>query len=136
MKGGGKLKGRFIITRNLYGEYTFELRAGNGEAIAISQTFPTAESCENIIDSIKRNAKAAVEDRTVYKWKAIPYPKFEVYKDMTGEFHFRLKSANGEIIAVSESYTTKSSCLKGIRSIGKNAPEGEIVIRNEIESGD
>ncbi len=130
------MNGRFIISRTPYEEYTFELRAGNGEAIAISQTFPTVESCENIIDSIKRNAKAPVEDRTQYKWKAIPYPKYEVYKDTTGEFHFRLKSASGEIIAVSESYTTKSSCLKGIRSIGKNAPDGKIIIRNNFESGD
>lgn len=130
------MNGRFIISRTPYEEYTFVLRAGNGEAIAISQTFPTVESCENIIDSIKRNAKAPVEDRTLYKWKAIPYPKYEVYKDMTGEFHFRLKSASGEIIAVSESYTTKSSCLKGIRSIGKNAPDGKIIIRNNFESGD
>lgn len=130
------MKGRFVITRNPYDEYTFELRAGNGESIAISQTFPTVESCEFIIDSIKRNAKSPIEDRTLNKWKAIPYPKYEVYKDMTGEFHFRLKSISGEVIAVSESYTTKSSCLKGIRSIGKNAPDGEIIIRNEIESGD
>ena len=123
------MTGRFIITRTPSQEYTFELRAGNGESIAISQTFPNVESCENIIDSIKRNAKSPVEDRTVEKWKAVPYPKYEVYKNLSGEFYFRLKSASGEIICISESYTTKSSCLKGIRSIGKNAPGGETVIR-------
>ncbi|MGN1118408.1 MAG: YegP family protein, partial [Acutalibacteraceae bacterium] len=54
--------GRFIITKLPSGDYTFELKAGNGESIAISQTFPTVESCENIIDSIRRNAKAQIED--------------------------------------------------------------------------
>lgn len=121
--------GRFIISKLPSGDYTFELRAGNGESIAISQTFPTVESCENIIDSIRRNAKSKVEDRTLSKWKAVPYPKYEIYKDISGEFFFRLKSSNGEVIATSESYTTKGACVKGIKSIGKNAPECEILIR-------
>lgn len=122
--------GRFIIKKLSSGDYSFELRAGNGESIAqITQTFPTVESCENIIDSIRRNAAAGIEDMTLQKKKAIPYPKFEIYKDNTGEFFFRLKSITGEIIATSESYTTKSACIKGIRSIGKNAPDCETVIR-------
>lgn len=53
--------------------------------------------------------------------------KFEVYKDAKGEFRFRLKAANGEVIAVGESYTTKQACLNGIESIKKNAPAAEIV---------
>ena len=47
--------------------------------------------------------------------------KFEVYKDKAGEFRFRLKAGNGEIIAISEGYTTKASCLKGIESVKANA---------------
>ncbi|MCB9617615.1 MAG: YegP family protein [Sandaracinus sp.] len=47
--------------------------------------------------------------------------KFEVYKDKAGEFRFRLKAGNGEIIANSEGYTTKASCLKGIESVKANA---------------
>ncbi|MCB9603884.1 MAG: YegP family protein [Sandaracinus sp.] len=47
--------------------------------------------------------------------------KFEVYKDKAGEFRFRLKAGNGEIIASSEGYTTKASCLKGIESVKANA---------------
>ncbi|MBU7026706.1 MAG: YegP family protein [Theionarchaea archaeon] len=54
-------------------------------------------------------------------------PKFEVYKDAAGEFRFRLKAPNGEIIAVSEGYTTKANCLNGIESVIKNAPKAEIV---------
>lgn len=121
--------GRFIISMLPSGEYSFELRAGNGVAIAISQTFATIEGCENIIDSIRRNAHAKIEDRTVSRWKAVPYPKFEIYKDISGEYFFRLKSSDGEIIATSESYTSKAACIKGIKSIGKNAPECEISYR-------
>jgi uncharacterized protein YegP (UPF0339 family) len=53
--------------------------------------------------------------------------RFEVYKDNKGEYRFRLKAANNEVIAVSEGYTSKSSCLNGIESVKKNAPEAEIV---------
>jgi len=53
--------------------------------------------------------------------------KFTVYKDKAGKFRFNLKAANGEIIAVGESYPDKKSCLKGIASIQKNAPEAKIV---------
>jgi len=57
--------------------------------------------------------------------------KFEVYKDSKGEYRFRLKAANGEIIATSEGYTAKSGCMNGIESVKQNAPTAEIV---EIDS--
>ena len=53
--------------------------------------------------------------------------KFTIYKDKRGEFRFNLKAANGEIIAVGESYPDKKSVLKGIASIQKNAPIAQIV---------
>ncbi len=57
--------------------------------------------------------------------------KFEVYKDAKGEFRFRLKAANGEVIAVGEGYSSKTACLNGIESVKKNAPNAEVV---EVES--
>ncbi|KYK31684.1 MAG: hypothetical protein AYK19_16575 [Theionarchaea archaeon DG-70-1] len=54
-------------------------------------------------------------------------PKFEIFKDAAGEFRFRLKAPTGEIIAVSEGYTTKASCLRGIEDVKKNASIAEIV---------
>ena len=53
--------------------------------------------------------------------------KFTVYKDKANQFRFNLKAANGEIIAVGESYPDKKSVLKGIASIVKNAPVAKIV---------
>jgi len=51
----------------------------------------------------------------------VKYPKFEVYRDPKDKFRFRLKAPNGEIIASSQAYTSKASCLKGIDSIKRNA---------------
>jgi uncharacterized protein len=56
--------------------------------------------------------------------------KFEIYKDKAGEFRFRLKAGNGEVIAVSEGYKSEQGARDGIESVKKNAPEAKIV---EIE---
>ena len=53
--------------------------------------------------------------------------KFEVYTDKKGEFRFRLKAANGEVIAVGEGYSTKAACMNGIESVKKNAPVAPVV---------
>ena len=42
---------------------------------------------------------------------------FEIYTD---------KARNGEIIASSEGYKSKASCLNGIESVKKNAPDADI----------
>lgn len=47
--------------------------------------------------------------------------KFEVYKDSSGGFRFRLKAGNGEVIATGESYSSKAAAVKGIESVKTNA---------------
>ena len=42
-------------------------------------------------------------------------------KETSKGFVFHLVAGNGEIIGISESYTTKSGCLKGVESVRKNA---------------
>ncbi len=53
--------------------------------------------------------------------------KFEVYKDKKGEFRFRLKASNGQVIAIGEGYSTKKACLNGIDSIKKNAANAKVI---------
>jgi uncharacterized protein YegP (UPF0339 family) len=54
-------------------------------------------------------------------------PKFEWFTDKAKKFRFRLKAANGEIIATGEAYESKQACLDGIESVKKNAPIAKIV---------
>ena len=51
----------------------------------------------------------------------------EIAKDKAGKYRFRLKSGNGEIIAVSEAYETKASAKIGIESVKKSAPDAQVV---------
>ena len=118
--------GKFVVKETKTG-IKFDLKAGNGQVIATSEVYNSDAACKNGIESVKKNAPIApVEDQTVDGFAAEKCPKFEVYKDKAGEFRFRLKAKNGEIIAVSEGYTTKPSCENGIASVKKNAPDAEV----------
>ncbi|MBO5236094.1 MAG: YegP family protein [Spirochaetaceae bacterium] len=76
---------------------------------------------------MKNAAVAKVEDQTVENYDSVTNPKFEIYKDKGGEFRFRLKSRNGENIAASEGYVSKTSCKNGIESVRKNSQDATIV---------
>ena len=106
----------------------FNLKANNGEIIATSEIYNSKTACLNGVESVRKNAPIApIEDQTAEGFTVEKNPKFEVYVDKAGEYRFRLKARNGEIIAVGEGYKAKASCLNGIESIKKNAPDAEIV---------
>ena len=119
--------GKFVIKATNTG-VKFDLKAGNGEVIATSEVYNTEASCRKGIASVQKNAPiAAVENQTVEGFAKEKHPKFEVYNDKAGEFRFRLKATNGQVIAVSEGYTALKSCLNGIESVKKNAADSEII---------
>lgn len=119
--------GKFVVKETKTG-IKFDLKAGNGEVIATSEVYSSKSTCMNGIESVKKNAVAAnVEDQTTEGFATEKNPKFEVYADKAGEFRFRLKAANGQIIATSEGYKSKSGCMNGIESVKKNAPDAEVV---------
>lgn len=118
--------GKFVFKTTKTG-YMFNLKATNGEVIATSEIYTTEKACLNGIESVKVNSVGAVEDQTVENFEVLKHPKFEVYMDKAGGYRFRLKAKNGQIIAVSEGYKAKSSCLNGVESVKKNAPDAPIV---------
>ena len=120
--------GKFVITTTRSGEFTFNLKATNGQVIlSASESYSSEEGVKGGIESVQKNALAHVEDQTVENFKTLTHPKYEVYQDKAGEFRFRLKAKNGQNIGKSEGYKTKASCLNGIESVGKNAPEAEVI---------
>jgi uncharacterized protein YegP (UPF0339 family) len=118
--------GKFVVRTTATG-VKFDLKAGNGEVIATSEVYTTEAACLNGINSVKTNCVGEVEDQTVEGFEKVKHPKFEVFTDKAGEFRFNLKAKNGEIIASSEGYKTKASCLNGVESVKKNAPDAEVV---------
>ncbi len=86
------------------------------ESVPVAEEVPSVEkapestlTAEEIWGPLAATAKATVA-------------VFEILLDSANRFRFHLKANNGQIIAVSQSYGTKESALKGISSIKKNAP--------------
>ena len=121
--------GYFVFKKTNSG-VKFDLVAGNHEVIATSEVYKSEASCKKGIASVRRNAPVAnVEDKTEEPVVTARCPKFEIYTDKAGEDRFRLKATNGQIIAVSEGYVAKTSCLNGIESVRKNAESADIKVK-------
>ena len=118
--------GKFVLSEAKNG-FKFNLVAGNGEVIATSQVYKSKVTAKKGIATVMANAPVAnIENQTEKGYATVTNPKFEVYKDKKGEFRFRLKAKNGQIIATGEGYTKLDGCLKGVASVQKNAKDGKI----------
>ena len=123
--------GQYKVKKTSNEGYAFTLVANNHEVIGVSQTYKSMTSLKNGIESVKKNADAEIEDQTLQNFEETKCPKWEIFSDKAGDYRFRLKAANGEIIlAASEGYTAKSSAKNGIDSVRRNK-DSEIVETDE-----
>ena len=54
--------GKFVISKAKNGEYTFNLKAGNGEIIlSASETYSSLDSCKAGVESVRKNSTWEVE---------------------------------------------------------------------------
>lgn len=79
--------------------------------------------CEaRAVDNFSRPLSSALAERTSYLMT------FYIYKDARGEYRWRLRAANQQIIADSgEGYTWKSDCRKGIDLVKTYAAGASVV---------
>ena len=67
--------------------------------------------------------------------------KIEIYEDTAGEWRWRLKAANGKIVATGgEGFVTKSNCRESVENIASTLEEmweaGEAVEVEELEDAE
>lgn len=48
-------------------------------------------------------------------------PRFELFQDNQGEWRFRLRASNGEIICQSQGYSSKQAAKGGIEAVARCA---------------
>ena len=120
--------GKFEIKQAKDGRYFFCLYASNRSVIAFSQIYSAANSAVNGIKSVMTNASGAnVEDTTLKNPVSVPFPKWEIYIDKSGQYRFRLYATNGQCVCHSaHGYTTRATCKGGIDSIIRFAGESNI----------
>ena len=117
---------RFVI-RKVNTGIKFDLYAGNGQDIVSSEVYSSRAAVLRGIESVRKNASSAhFADLTAPEQASLPNPKFELYRDRSGQFRFRLRSRNGKIIAVSDGYSTKAAAVSGLESVRKNAAEAAL----------
>jgi uncharacterized protein YegP (UPF0339 family) len=62
--------------------------------------------------------------------------KFQIYQDRKGEYRWRLRARNGEIIADSnEGYSRKASCKHGIDLVKQQAASATVEDQTESQAG-
>jgi hypothetical protein len=105
--------GKFVISTRKNDEFQFVLKAGNGQVILASEGYKTRASCDNGIESVKKNA---ADDA-----------RFDKLVSKNGKWYFNLKASNGQIIGTSEMYESLAARDNGIESVIKNAPDANIV---------
>jgi uncharacterized protein YegP (UPF0339 family) len=104
--------GKFVITKRTNGEFQFNLKAGNGQVILSSQGYATKASCENGIESVRKNS---ADDA-----------RFDRKTSTNGKDYFNLTATNGQIIGSSELYESLAARENGIESVKKNAPDAGV----------
>lgn len=104
---------KFEIYTDKKGEFRFRLKAGNGQSILVSEGYKTKNSCNNGIESVRKNSQ---DDS-----------KFEKLESKSGKPYFNLKATNGQVIGNSEMYESIVSMSNGIKSVKKNALKAVVV---------
>ncbi len=119
--------GKFVV-RNTSTGIKFDLKASNGEPISTSEVYKSEKSCRAGIESVRKNAPiAGIEDTSEEGYEKVKHPKFQIYLDKSGQYRFRLRATNGQIIAsCGEPYSSKKAALGGIDSVKRNAPDAPI----------
>lgn len=85
--------------------------------------YSSEASCHKGIESVKGNAPIA---HLQMPGEEAVNPRFMVYHDKADKPRFYLTAKNGQKIAASQAYHSMESCLNGVESVRKNAPDAEV----------
>jgi uncharacterized protein YegP (UPF0339 family) len=100
----------------------FVLKAANGETIGRSETYSSLAAKDNGIQAVKTAVTTKPAIQQIDLTENGVDGAFELFVDVKGEYRFRLRSPNGQIVLASEGYKQKAGALNGIASVRENAP--------------
>jgi uncharacterized protein YegP (UPF0339 family) len=98
----------FEVYADAAGEYRWRLKAANGQIVASSgESFASKSNAGRAAENFKADAKA---------WA------YEVYADAAGEYRWRARAGNGQLVASSgESFDSKSNAQRAADNVRDNA---------------
>jgi uncharacterized protein YegP (UPF0339 family)/outer membrane murein-binding lipoprotein Lpp len=98
--------GKFVINVAKDGQHYFNLKDVNSQTILKSEMYTTRASCNNGIESVRKNC----EDEKRYEYN----------ESSDNRFYFNLKAVNGQIIGTSQMYDSKEEMDSAIQSVIMN----------------
>jgi uncharacterized protein YegP (UPF0339 family) len=110
----------FEVYEDKAGEFRWRLTSGNDIVADSGEGYASRDGAEEAVERVSEYAPDA-------DLLEIGQAAFEVYEDAGGEYRWRLRHRNGNILADSgEGYTDRTSALDGIQSVKRDAPNGPV----------
>lgn len=102
------MAGSYVLSKNDKGQYSFVLKAANGETILRSETYESKAAAENGIASVQTNSP--MDER------------YQRKESSNGKPFFNLLAANHQVIGTSQLYQSEDGRESGIASVKANGP--------------
>lgn len=111
---------KFEVYADKAGEFRWRLKAANGETLATGgQGYKAKADARHGVGLVQ---KSAADDKMTY----------EVYEDAKKEQRWRLKAANGQVVAASsEGYKAKADAEKAVALVKAGAAKAEVADAKE-----
>jgi uncharacterized protein YegP (UPF0339 family) len=55
--------------------------------------------------------------------------RFEIYRDQSGEYRWRFRTDNNEVVASGEGYRSREDCEHAVQLVKDQAPQAEVTDR-------
>lgn len=114
------MAGSYVLSKNGKGQYSFVLKAGNGETILHSEAYNAKASAENGIASVQKNSQVDA--------------RYEKKTASNGKEYFTLTATNGQVIGMSQMYASAATRDKGIESVKANGSTTMIKVEEPAPS--
>jgi uncharacterized protein len=102
------MAGKFELKKSKNDKFFFNLLAGNGQIIMVSEMYESKASAQNGITSVQKNAGTAA--------------RYESKVGKDGSPYFVLKAGNHQVIGQSQMYASEKARDGGIESCKNSAP--------------
>jgi hypothetical protein len=106
------MAGKFELKAATDGQFRFNLKGSNGQVILTSELYTEKRGALNGVEAVKRNAP--IDER------------YERKTAKNGEPYFVLNASNGQVVGLSETYSSTAAMEGGIESVKKNAPDAAV----------
>ena len=103
---------RFVVSKGKDGQFYFALKAANSQTVLQSEGYKTLKSCQNGIESVRKNSQDA--------------KRFVCNTARDGRTYFVLKATNGQEIGRSQMYKSDSGCRNGMKSVANSSKAASV----------